>query len=153
MYSEKRQLLEFVVARQKELAPIQHLEVPNGGWIQLIRKSIGMSLRQLGARLNISAQSVRDIERREAQGSITLSSLQEAAKALDMKVVYAIVPETDTLQTLIEKRARVLATEIVERAHHNMLLDHTEMADEKKTGAIQERTHRLINEMPRYLWD
>ncbi len=153
MYSQKRHLLEFVVARQKELAPLQGVEVPDGGWIQLIRKSIGMSLRQLGNRLNISAQSVKDIERREVQGSITLAALQEAANAMNMKVVYAIVPETDDLQTLIETRARALAADIVERTHQNMLLENQEISLEKKEASIQERTNRFINEMPRYLWD
>ena len=153
MYSEKRQFLEFVAHQQKLMEPLKQLEVPTGGWIQLIRKSIGMSLRQLGARLGVSAQSVKDIERRETQGSITLSSLNEAAKAMNMKVVYAIVPESETIQTLIETQARTLAAEIVQRAHQHLLLDNQAVSSEKIEASIAERTNQLVNEMPRYLWD
>jgi transcriptional regulator with XRE-family HTH domain len=41
-----------------------------------------MSLRQLGERLQISQQSVKEIEEREVSGSITLKSLRETAEAL-----------------------------------------------------------------------
>ena len=54
-----------------------------------------MSLRQLGNRMGISAQSVMEIEQREVDGSITLKSLKEAANAIEMKLVYAIIPKKD----------------------------------------------------------
>jgi transcriptional regulator with XRE-family HTH domain len=74
-----------------------------------------MSLRQLGVRLEISAQSVKEIEEREADGSITLRSLRQAANALDLDLVHVLVPRESSLHAIIEKRAGQVARSIVLR--------------------------------------
>ncbi|MBK7408162.1 MAG: helix-turn-helix domain-containing protein [Saprospirales bacterium] len=65
---------------------------PKMGWIRTVRLTLGMSMRQLGERLGVSAQAVQQMEDREALGTITLESLQTAARALDMKLVYTFCP-------------------------------------------------------------
>ncbi len=95
---------------------------PSRGWIYAIRQGLNMSLRQLGERLSITPQSVKDIEEREKSGSISLKALKEVARALDMHLVYGFVPKKKSLKKMIEKRAEELAMEIVERTSTNINL-------------------------------
>ncbi len=63
-----------------------------------------MFMQQLGNKLGISKQGVMDIERREKDGSITIKSLKEVARAMDMQLVYGFIPIDGSLDSLIEKR-------------------------------------------------
>lgn len=127
--------------------------VPPSGWIQAIRTTLGMSLSQLGKKLGMSHQAVSDYEAREQSGSITLLSLQKAAAALDMKVVYAIVPAEADLAAYIEHRARAKAIEIVKRTATTMQLEDQGLSEESLRDAIAARTKLLVEKMPKSLWD
>lgn len=63
-----------------------------------------MTMQQLGNKLGISKQGVMDIERREKDGSITIKSLKEVARVMDMQLVYGFIPIDASLDSLIEKR-------------------------------------------------
>jgi predicted DNA-binding mobile mystery protein A len=108
---------------------------------------------QLGNRLSITKQSVQDIERREKDGSITIKALREAARALDMQLVYGFVPNDGSLELLIERKAKELATQIVMRTNNTMKLEDQENTKQRIEKAIQERTTIIKTEMPKTLWD
>ena len=93
------------------------------------------------------------MEQREKNGSITLKSLRDTAKALDMELVYGFVPTDGSLNALIERKARELATKIVSRTSHSMTLEDQGISDERIEKAIEERATRLKYEMPKILWD
>lgn len=126
---------------------------PPTGWIRAIRMALGISLEQLGHKLGISRQSMRHLELREREGSVTLKSLREAADALDMHLVYGFVPKDGTLKALIERKARELATEIVLRTSHTMRLEDQENSEERIQKAIEEKTAQFVHELPKILWD
>jgi predicted DNA-binding mobile mystery protein A len=107
----------------------------------------------LGDRLRISPQSVKEIEEREAKGTITLNSLRDAANAIDMKLVYGFVSKHESLEQMIEKRAKELATEIVMRTHATMTLKNQQNSKERIEKAIAQKTAEIKFEMPKYLWD
>ena len=65
----------------------QHISPP-AGWIQAVRLALGMSLRQLGERLGISASAVTNFEKRELAETISLATLKKTAQAMDMELVY-----------------------------------------------------------------
>jgi predicted DNA-binding mobile mystery protein A len=132
---------------------LQKITPPPTGWIKAIRTAIGMSMLQLGKRLSITKQSIQDIERREKDGSITIKSLREAAKAMDMQLVYGFVPTDGSLEQLIERKAKELATEIVLRTNNTMKLEDQQNTKQRIEKAIQERTVEIKNEMPKSLWD
>src|SRR5687767_14528194 len=90
-------------------------DMPSKGWICVVRTGLKMSLRQLADRLGVTAPSVKEIEDREKNGSITVRNLKEAARALNMRLVYGLVPIDGTLETMIEQRAEELARKIVLR--------------------------------------
>lgn len=133
---------------------VKKVTPPSIGWVKTIRTSLGMSLEQLGSKLGITKQSARNIEKRESEGSITIKALKETAIALDMKLIYALVPLDESIEKMIEKRAKQLATEIVLRTSGTMYLEDQEKnSPERIRKAIEERTKEIMEEMPKKLWD
>lgn len=82
-----------------------------------------MSLQQVADKLAITKQSVQEIEIREKEGSITLNSLKETANALDMQIVYGLMPKDGNIEDLIERKAKELALRIVSRTSNTMKLE------------------------------
>ena len=134
-------------------ASVQKVVPPPTGWIKAIRNAIGMSMLQLGNRLSITKQSVQDIERREKDGSITIKALREAARALDMQLIYGFVPKDGSLELLIERKAKELATQIVMRTNNTMKLEDQENTRQRIETAIKERTTIIKTEMHKTLWN
>ena len=134
-------------------ASLKQVAIPPTGWIKAIRIAMGMSMQQLGSKLNVTKQGVMDIENREKDGSITIKSLKEIARALDMQLVYGFVPNDGSLDALIEKRATELATKIVLRTSNSMKLEDQGNTNKRIEKAIKERAEEIKNEMPKILWD
>jgi len=142
--------LDKKIIRFKELDKVV---LPPNGWIYSIRQAINMSLRQLGNRLNITPQSVKEIEEREKYGTISLKIVKQVATALNMKFVYGFIPKEKTLEKMIEKRAIELARNIVLRTSTQMNLEDQKISNERINKAIKEKTAELKNEIPKILWD
>ena len=107
----------------------------------------------MGNRLKISPQSVKELEAREANGSITLKGLREAGAAIDMKLVYGFVPKEKTIEEMIEARALEIATEIVMRTSQTMQLENQKNSKSRLKKAIKNRADEIKIKMPKYLWD
>jgi len=129
------------------------IKVPSKGWIHSIRNALNMTLEQLGKRMGISKQGIKRIEESEAKGTLSINTLKEVAKALDMQLVYALVPKNGSLQKLIDKKAKELATRIVLRTHKNMQLENQAITDEQLQEAINDLANELRYEMKKSLWD
>ena len=96
---------------------------------------------------------MQDIERREKDGSISIKALREAARALDMQLIYGFVPNDGSLEALIDRKAKELATQIVQRTSNSMKLEDQENSKQRIEKAIEERATIIKNEMPKILWD
>jgi len=127
--------------------------IPMEGWINAVRTSIGMSLEQLATRMHKTRQSMREMEQREKDGNITLKTLSEAAKAMDMQLVYGFVAKDGSLEALIDRKAKELARSIVERTSVSMKLEDQENSASRIQQAINERAEELKKEIPKILWD
>ena len=151
----KNNKLQFQQLNEKmlQLNGLQHVNVPPTGWIKAIRNSIGMSMEQLGKKLSITKQGVMDIEKREKEGAITIKSMQEIAKAIDMQFVYGFVPVAGSLDQMIEMRALEIAKTIVQRTSTTMKLEDQVNSKERIEKAIKERAAEIINKTPKILWD
>lgn len=147
--------LQFQQLNEKmlQLSGMQHVIVPPIGWIKAIRNGIGMSMEQLGKKLSITKQGVMDIEKREKEGAITIKSMQEIAKAIDMQFVYGFVPDAGSLDQMIEMRALEIAKTIVQRTSTTMKLEDQVNSKERIEKAIKERAAEIINKTPKILWD
>jgi predicted DNA-binding mobile mystery protein A len=132
---------------------LSETQPPTDGWIKTIRTTLNMSLRQLAERLSMTPQSIKEVEQREKDGTITLNKLQEAANALDMKLFYCFVPKDGSLEKMIERKAYEMATKIVKRTSTTMKLEDQENSDERLRQAIKEMAEEIKREMPKKLWD
>jgi predicted DNA-binding mobile mystery protein A len=145
--------LQHLNSKMQSFAILKQVAIPQYGWVKAIRTSLGMSMQQLGNKLGISKQGVLDLERREKDGSITIKSLKEVARALDMQLVYGFIPNDGSLDSLIEKRAIELATKIVLRTATTMELEDQANSKERIEKAIRERANEIKKEIPKILWD
>ena len=134
-------------------AILQEVTIPPTGWIRAIRTAIGMSMRQLGKKLNVTKQGIMDIENRERDGSITLKSLREIARVMDMQLVYGLVPNDGSLDALIDKKAVEVAKQVVMRSAQTMTLEDQANSYIRIETAIRERAEAIKSEMPKILWD
>ena len=126
---------------------------PASGWIYAFRYALNMSLRQLGLKLSITPQSVKEIEEREVSGTVSLKVLHQVAAALNMKFYYGFIPEDRTLEAMIEKRATLLAEKIVERSSIQMNLEDQSVSEESLQVAIAEMAEEFTKDLPKLLWD
>ncbi len=154
MKNLKQKLLIEQLDRKLQLfKPLESVPIPAPGWIYTIRTALRMSLRQLAGRMNVTAQSVREMENREQEGGITVKALREVGTALNMKFVYGFIPVDESIEIMIEKRANQIARDVVMRTSNTMRLEDQENSQVRLSKAIRERTEEIKNEMPRYLWD
>src|ERR1700732_3803625 len=96
---------------------------PQKGWLRAIREAAGISASEVARTLKTSRQLPVQLEKAEAEDRITLKSLRAAAHALGCELVYALVPKADTLQDLVEERARAQAKKHVLGVEHSMALE------------------------------
>jgi len=137
----------------KSFVTVRKIIIPSAGWVHSIRLSMGMSLKQLGKRMNITAQSVKEIEEREKAGTISINVLRQFGASLNMKFVYGFIPEKESITEMIKQRALEIAKEIVMRTSVNMSLEEQKNSERRLRKAIQEKAMEIQQEMPKYLWD
>ncbi|MFD2586975.1 mobile mystery protein A [Croceitalea marina] len=153
MRSKQKLLIEQLDQKLQPFSESRKVLVPERGWINTIRTTLNMTMAQLGTKLNITRQGVRRIEESEANGGITLNSLKDVANAMDLKLVYALVPKNGTINDLIQIKAEKLAQKIVLRTNQNMKLEDQGIGDEKIAKTINELAQEIKREMRRSLWD
>lgn len=79
------------------------------GWVRTIRTALGMSGAQLGARAGLTRNKISILERKEAEGDITINQLKVLAERLGCDLTYALVP-SKPIEDMIEDRATVIAS-------------------------------------------
>jgi len=125
------------------------VQPPRGGWVGTLRQALGMTQAQLARRMGISPQAVSQLEQREADGSVTLKALEQAAQALGARLTYAIVPDRP-IEAILEQRARAVAARLTDSVRHTMRLE-----DQEPDASLGQRTEELAKELlssPRQLW-
>jgi predicted DNA-binding mobile mystery protein A len=137
--------------RLAELAPLSNIKAPPKGWLRAIRDSLGMTAAQAAKRLGVSAsQSVEDIERSEAAGTVRLDTLRRAAASLDCTLVYAIVPN-HSLDEMVGLKARDKALAALSRVDQTMLLEDQRVAATNREELIADYIAEHIRD--RDLWE
>lgn len=146
-------LIEQLDQKLQPFAQTKKALVPERGWINTIRTTLNMTMAQLGTKLNITRQGVKNLEESEANGTITLNSLRDVSNAMDLKLVYALVPKDDSINDLINAKAEKLARRIVMRTNQNMKLEDQGIGENKLAKTIQELANEIKREMRKSLWD
>ena len=117
-----------------------------------MRDALGMTTRQLGARLGRAHSNVVALEKHEATDALSLGLLRQAAEALDCRLVYALVPNRP-LDEILRVRAAIVADRKLAPVNHSMVLENQGL---DRAGLKAER-ERLIEDLlkgnPSRLWD
>ena len=131
----QRQVIEKKLTAWMKLA---HEQQPRAGWIKAIRGALGMTTSQLAERMDIDQPSVVRLEAREARGAVTLETLEKAARAMNCKLVYAIVPDENylSLEEILNKRAEGVAKELLKKVSHSMSLEDQGVGFEDKRNQL-----------------
>ncbi len=104
MKKEEQKLMRDLLNNKIELfSKVDEKSTPPSGWIKAIRISMGMTLKQLAIKMDVSMQSINQLEQREKDGAITLNKLKEVATALDMNLVYGFLPKEGKLEGTSKK--------------------------------------------------
>lgn len=153
MRNKKNLLIEQLDQKLQPFQEAATILVPEKGWINTIRTTLNMTMEQLGNKLIITRQGVKKIEESETKGSISINSLKEVGKVMDLKLVYGFVPNDGTIDNLIAIKARTLAQKIVSRTHQNMKLEDQGISEDKIEQAITELAQEIKREMKKSLWE
>lgn len=124
---------------------------PDQGWLRTIREALGMSLRQLGERAGITKGSVAQMEKREAEGAITLNSIRKLATAMEAEFHYFVLPKGG-LQATVRRRAESLAKSLAKEVADSMALEDQTTSGERLRELIEHHAARLLEDEGA-LWD
>jgi predicted DNA-binding mobile mystery protein A len=139
---------------ERRLAPLRDMTLvaPPKGWIKAIRESLGMTARQLAARMGVAPSRIPAIEKAEVTGATTLRTLRQTAAAMNCVFVYAFVP-IEPLDDMLRERAMQKARKDSSRLDHTMRLENQALL-KSDLDAEQQRTIDLILAGSlRGLWD
>jgi len=144
--------LEHLDKRFDELRALANLQRPARGWIRAIREALGMTTAQMAGRLGVQQPRTIELERAEADGNITVKSLERAAEALGCRLVYALVPEIPLTET-VDARASALAEKHLAAVEQTMKLEAQGVTNEaQRNTAYRKMVEELLNHRAR-LWD
>lgn len=150
--SEREKARQQLDKRLNILKNTDALARPPLGWVRAIRQALGMTTAQLGKRIGVTQSRAFDIEKAEVSGKITLDSLERAAKALDCRVVYALVPR-QPLETLAEERALKKARSRLQSTSHSMALEAQSVDSEDEKAQVKKLARRLLEKPGSDLWE
>jgi predicted DNA-binding mobile mystery protein A len=142
-----RQYRELVDAVKGTLFP----STPKEGWIRTVRKALDMSGAQLAERAGMTRNRISVLERREADGDITLNQLKQLAEALDCDFSYALKTKKAISDTMQERALKVAKIE-VKKASKNMFLEAQSVSQEKEDILISELAEEIMRAGGRKLW-
>ena len=124
---------------------------PLRGWIKAIREALGMTTAQLARRIGVSQSRAVDIEKAEVTGSITLDSLERAARALDCELVYTLLPRKP-LEEMVAERAVALAVDSVKATLHTMALEDQSVNEEEAREQVKQLARQIAEKSGSNLW-
>ena len=131
---------------------VKDVNPPVKGWIRAIRDALGMSARQLAARIGVSQQSVSRIEKDELSGSVTIKTMRKTAEALDCVFVYGFVPR-QTLSDTFKSQAILYTKNQLGRVAQTMSLEAQSLPPEENMRMFENMPPEIILKPPANLWD
>lgn len=139
---------------ERRLAPLRDVKLvaPPKGWVKAIRESLGMTARQLAARMRVAPSRIPAIEKAEVTGATTLRTLRQAAAALNCTLVYAFVP-VESLDDMLRERATQKARRDLSRLDHTMRLENQALTKSDLDAERRRTTDLILSGSLRRLWD
>ncbi|MDC0344565.1 mobile mystery protein A [Alphaproteobacteria bacterium] len=153
MKKEQREVARrFLSYKTKKIRAAVEVGRPAVGWVRAIRESLGMTSRQLARRMNISQPSLSALEKREKQKTLTLASLETAARALNCRLYYALIPN-DSLEVMVRRQATKMAMRRLRAAIQTMELENQHISKEEARLQLEQHIEAILHHSPTKLWD
>ena len=152
MKISKRSVREQLEETLNKLKVLKHFNPPPFGWIKALRSGLNMSGRQLANRIGVSKQSISRMEHDEVTGSITIKTMRKVAEGLDCVFVYGFVPRT-SLEDTVRTKSEQVARDRMKRIDSTMRLEEQHIKEENIEKLISEDVNKMVEKMPRNLWD
>lgn len=140
-----------VQASLTDLNILAQKHVPKNGWIQVIRKVLGLSGQQLAKRLGCTQSNVMAFERREKERTISLEALDQVARAMNCRCVYFFIPNKPFDQ-ILKERAQLVARKRLSVVEHSMKLEQQGLSSEQRRQQEDDLIEELLQGSPRNLW-
>ncbi len=147
----KKLMQEQLQEQFKQLSGASQVTKPKSGWIRVIRDALGMSGEALAKRLNCSQANVTALERRERTSKISLEALDQAAKVLNCKLVYFLIPN-EPLNKILENRAKLIAKRKIDLVNHSMSLEQQGLTSKQLQQQERDLIEELLQGNPKNLW-
>lgn len=125
---------------------------PKDGWVKTIRKTLGMTSKQLAKRLDVDRSRVVRIETDEIKKVLTIKTLIDAARALNCDFVYSFIPK-ESLEKMVERQAYNIAISQINNVSHNMKLENQMLSSKQNKEQIEELKNQLLEKSFKKLWD
>ncbi|KHD87662.1 MAG: hypothetical protein OM95_12995 [Bdellovibrio sp. ArHS] len=137
--------------KAKAFAKARTVIIPKAGWVRAIREALGMTTSQLAERMQIQQSGVTMLEQREVAKTVTLETLQRAARAMNCELVYALVPK-ESLEKTVDDQAQKAAQQLLRRTTHTMDLEMQSVGASETQLHEKELAMDIKSKMDRRLW-
>lgn len=148
----QKMMREQVQDNLNDLNSLVNKPRPKEGWIETIRKALGITGSQLAKRMGGSQANITALERREKTGKITLESLEKAAHAMNFRCVYFFIPNKP-IEQILKDQALSVAKKHLRSVEHSMELEHQGLSSQQKKRQEDDLVQELLQGPPRNLWE
>jgi predicted DNA-binding mobile mystery protein A len=152
MKANRKVIIEQLNATLLQYKDLANLSFPVHGWIRTIRRTLGMSTRQLARRAGVSQQRLSKIELQEISGEIKLSTLKKIAEGMDCVFIYAFIPNS-SVNAMIRKQAERIVKKRFEMVTASMVLEDQEIYGNAKKKSYDLAIEKVIDQMDKTFWD
>jgi len=143
-FMERRRLTRLINAAAEQT---KDLPSPQDGWAVSVRKAMGMSADYVARHKGVSRNAVYQAERSEKEGAVSLKQMEQLAKAMGCRFVYAIVPEgkvEDATYAQAREKARALMP---------LEPEVRGWSAEEQADWIDDKAAELLHDMPTDFWE
>jgi len=143
-FMEQRRLARMIDKTSKQLGAVS---VPEKGWIASVRRALGMSAEQVALRKGVSRNAVYQAERSEKEGAVSLKQMEQLAKAMGGRFVYAIVAD-GRIEDIKYSQALIKAKMLIKDEP-----DLASWSNDDRQDWIEDKAAELLHDMPPSFWE
>ncbi len=129
---------------------ILQLMKDNESQVKNLRKAMGLSSSELGAKAGISQGRIIQIEKAELTGEVKISTLKQVGASMGLKLVYGFVPET-SYEDLLNCEAEKKVNQRINQVDHLMMLHKKKLSDDEKELLKSKYVMEYLAK-PRQIW-
>jgi len=142
---------QYMRLANKAALQFSMFQAPKLGWVEIMRKALGMTAPELARRMGVTKAAIYQVERKELDGGVTLQQMDKLATALGGRFVYSIIPE-NSIEDMLKKQAHKKAENIIRRANSHMALEQQSLTLEKNNDEIEFLAEELLRKRPSDFW-